>query len=299
MLHLVADVGGTNCRMALVDAQGVRAETMRSFRNAEHAGFADVAAAFLAGGPAVRTAAVAIAGPVGAGTAQLTNCDWSFDANALAEALSLEAVHLLNDLAALGHAICVLPETAVTHLCGTPAPEATQAVVVGLGTGFNISLAHRNSPVVLTSEMGHTRLPQSVAQILEAVIGDSAAFPTTEHLFSGRGLAALHAERTGVRCAPEAVAGAPGGAETMALMARALGAQTREIAYLYMPEGGIYFNGSLARPLLQDPYRADVLGALLGDTAFDGRMARMPQYLLTEDTSALHGCARALAVGAL
>jgi glucokinase len=295
-LYLVADVGGTNCRLALADEDGVRADTVRRFRNDHFASFGDVARGYMADQPPLAAAAIAIAGPVGKGEGQLTNRDWHFDAAGLARDLSLEAVYLLNDLEALGHAICVLPDASLTHLSGTPTDEEPQAMVVGLGTGFNVALTHRPSGIVFSAEMGHARLPHSVAAIVEAAVEDASAFDTVEHLLAGRGLSRLHEARTGISCIPEDVEASEGGAETLAIAARALGALVREIAYFYLPEGGIYFNGSLARTLLAGDTRTLALEPLTSETWFDGRLARIPTYLLNDDFSALHGSARYLSV---
>lgn len=297
-LHLVADVGGTNCRLALADANGVRADTVRRFRNDNYDSFAELALGYIADQPALSSAAVAIAGPVGKGEGRLTNRNWHFDATALAAELALPRVHLLNDLEALGHAICVLPDASLTHLSGTRTPDEPQALVVGLGTGFNVALTHRPSGVVFSAEMGHARLPHSVEAIVAEAVGDSEVFDTVEHLLAGRGLAKLHAARTGQILAPEGVEESEGGMETLALTARALGALVREMAYLYLPEAGIYFNGSLARTLLTGETRDLALAPLLNETGFGGRMAAIPTYLLTDDASALQGCARFLTVGA-
>lgn len=295
-LHLVADVGGTNCRLALADAGGVRADSVRRFRNDNYSSFAELAGGYIADQPLLTSAAIAIAGPVGKGEGRLTNRNWHFDAAALAGELSLSQVHLLNDLEALGHAICVLPDESLVHLSGTAAEDEPQAIVVGLGTGFNVALTHRPSGIVFSAEMGHARLPHSVEAIVAEAVGQTDVFDTVEHLLAGKGLAMLHAGRTGEKLAPEDVAAAEGGAETLAIAARALGALVREIAYLYLPEGGIYFNGSLARTLLTGETRDLALAPLLSEQGFGGRMAAIPTYLLTDDASALQGCARYLSV---
>lgn len=296
MLHLVADVGGTNCRLALADDSGVCADTVQRFRNDDFACFADLASGYIADQPLLASAAVAIAGPVGKREGRLTNRDWHFDASALADTLSLNNVHLLNDLEALGHAVCVLPDAALTHLSGTPSQDEPQAMVVGLGTGFNVALTHRPSGVVFSAEMGHARLPHSVEAIIADALGKSDVFGSVEHLLSGGGLAKLHSLRTGQTLAPEDVEASDGGAETLAIAARALGALVREVAYLYLPEGGIYFNGSLARTLLSRDSLGLALAPLLEETGFDGRMSRIPTYVLTDDASALQGCARYLSM---
>ncbi|MEP1588827.1 MAG: glucokinase [Tateyamaria sp.] len=296
LLHLVADVGGTNCRLALADSDGVRADTVRRFRNDDYAGFAELARNYIVDQPSLTSAAVAIAGPVGKGEGRLTNRDWHFDAKGLAETLSLNYVNLLNDLEALGHAICVLPDASLAHLSGTPTVDEPQAMVVGLGTGFNVALTHRPSGVVFSAEMGHARLPHGVETIVADALGKDRAFETVEHLFSGGGLARLHSIRTGQTLAPQDVEASDGGPETLAIAARALGALVREVAYLYLPEGGIYFNGSFARTLFSGDTSALALAPLLNETGFDGRMARIPTYLLTDDASALQGCARYLSM---
>ncbi|MEM6374197.1 MAG: glucokinase [Pseudomonadota bacterium] len=295
-VNLVADVGGTNCRLALADDGGVRADTVQRFRNDDYASFADLARGYCADQPMLASAAVAIAGPVGKGDGRLTNRDWHFDAAGLETDLNLPRVHLLNDLEALGHAICVLPDTSLSHMSGTPTPGEPQALVVGLGTGFNVALTHRPSGVVFSAEMGHARLPHSVEAIVAEAIGDPDVFDTVEHLLAGRGLARLHKARTGHSCDPADVTAAEGGVETLAVAARALGALVREMAYLYLPEGGIYFNGSLARTLLSEHGRDLALAPLLAETGFDNRMARIPTYLINDDASALQGCARFLTI---
>ena len=295
-LHLVADVGGTNCRLALADATGVRTESVRRFRNDDYASFVELARVYMTDQPPIASAAVAIAGPVGKGWGRLTNRDWHFDATDLARDLSMDAVYLLNDLEALGHAIAILPPTSLRHLSGTLIEDEPQSIVMGLGTGFNVSVAHGPSGVVFAAEMGHAALPQPVAAIIRDAVGSTQAFDTVEHLFSGRGLAKLHAVRTGHTCNPEDVVDAEGGPETLIIMARALGALVREVAYLYLPKCGIYFNGSLARTLLSDATMGLVLAPLQEDDSFHGRMARIPMFLLTDDASALHGCARYLSL---
>ena len=46
-LYLVADVGGTNCRLALADVNGVRTDTINRFQNKKYASFSDIVRVFL------------------------------------------------------------------------------------------------------------------------------------------------------------------------------------------------------------------------------------------------------------
>ena len=63
-MDLIADIGGTNSRLALLDADG-RIARSASYRNQEHASLEDVLGRFLvsAGGEAPKRAMLAIAAP--------------------------------------------------------------------------------------------------------------------------------------------------------------------------------------------------------------------------------------------
>lgn len=80
MAILLADVGGTNARMALARDGALVADTITRFRGDDHATFDEVVAKFLAqqGSPQIEAVCVAVAGPVWGDEARLTNRDWSF-----------------------------------------------------------------------------------------------------------------------------------------------------------------------------------------------------------------------------
>ena len=191
-LTLVADVGGTNTRFALADANGIIAESFIRYSNADVDCFVEAAQEYFAAlvGPKPSSICIAIAGPVSAGKGELTNGDWEFDTEVLAQSLGLERAHLLNDLVALGYALDVLPDHVVKQISGGK-PHGDQALVAGIATGFNVSMCHAGH--VIEAELGHASLPSSVMEVLRVAVGDKASsFHKVEALFSGDGLAALH-----------------------------------------------------------------------------------------------------------
>ncbi|MEL6101482.1 MAG: glucokinase [Pseudomonadota bacterium] len=294
---LVADVGGTNTRVGLAGPDGVQATTVRRYRNENYDSFTAVAQDYLRDHDVPSAMAVAIAGPVTSHTAHLTNRDWDFDTQHLGRDLTVSNVFLLNDLAALGHALPILPFSAMTSLTDDARADGQQALIVGLGTGFNVSLVHLRTEEVFEAELGHASLPYSVVRVLTPHVADVDVFQTVEHLFSGQGLRRLDESLGGGGRKPEEIVlrADPVSAKTMDLMASALAVFVREIVYQYMPRAGLYFNGSLARTMLGPDYRETVLSVLRADTRFAGRFASVPVFTLTEDAAALHGCARYLA----
>jgi glucokinase len=83
ILSLVADIGGTNTRVALARGAEVDASSVERYRNAEHDGLASVIAAYLEkhgiSDAEIGGVCVAGAGPVRDGVVQLTNLDWRID----------------------------------------------------------------------------------------------------------------------------------------------------------------------------------------------------------------------------
>ncbi len=117
---LVADVGGTNSRFAVLERRaGAWVEVWRAegVKNREHGSFEDAAAVALAtsgGALGAVAAGVAVAGPVvdalGGRVARLTNLPWpDVVARALEARLGMR-VALVNDLEAVGHGLGLVPD---------------------------------------------------------------------------------------------------------------------------------------------------------------------------------------------
>ncbi|WP_052249816.1 glucokinase [Tateyamaria sp. ANG-S1] len=296
-IGLVADVGGTNTRLAFVDRDGVIADTVVKCPNADFGSFLDLATNYLDGRSVPSQVVIAVAGPVAGDKAKLTNRNWDFDAGALAAAFGADEVVLMNDLEALGQAVPTVAQDAVEPLHdGAALGGAGQALVVGLGTGFNVSAVNMESGTVFTSEQGHASLPSSVMSILQDRIPDTSRFDSVENLFSGVGLLRLaHVIGVDVDSAEElAKSEDPRALEALDACTEAFGLMVRELAYSYFPRAGFYFNGSLAKFLMEPERRERVLAPLRADGSFDGQFARIPAFLFVSDTVALGGCAARL-----
>ncbi|HRM75291.1 MAG TPA: glucokinase, partial [Paracoccus sp. (in: a-proteobacteria)] len=220
MAFLLADVGGTNARMALARNGAIDTATITRFRGDDHASFDEVVRIYLEqqGSPVIEGVCVDVAGPVSGGIARLTNRDWDFTEARLCDLTGAPRARLINDLIALGYATPALDGEAAGFLRHGPQGVATngQRLVVNAGIAC------------LEAEEGHTRLPLSIWQPLVEVLGeeDAAKHDSVEELFAGRGLARLHALRSKtplVRAEAVVAAAAQGDAEaeaTCALYAR-------------------------------------------------------------------------------
>lgn len=298
-MRLLVDLGGTSCRVCLSDGTGLLPDTARSFANADHTSLADLLAAYL---DAMRPGAVSaicagVAGPVRGGAAQLTNHAWHIEADAVARATGADQVHLMNDLQAQAYALDDLDADSLTPLIpGTPDPEGPR-MVLGLGTGCNIAVAHRvgDGLFVPPSESGHTTLPDAPGfrALYDHLRGEASHLPI-EAALSGPGLTRLHRFYTGETLTPtEIIAQAP--RKTLQAFVSLLGLAASNLSLSHMATGGLYLIGGTARAVA--PYLVP-----LGFTdTFHPRgpytdiLRAIRVTLIADDNAALRGCARYLA----
>jgi len=302
-LSLVADIGGTNTRVALAQAGSVRHDSVRRFKNADAAGLAAVLDAYLAEikpGP-LDGACVAVAGPVRDGVGQLTNLDWRIDRDQLGAVTGAARLAVLNDLQAQGHALGQLGEADLIRILPQP-PASTQAarLVVGLGTGFNAAPIYDTAGgrFVPPSECGHITLPRSspaLAGLSETLTRDHG-FAAVEEALSGRGIVAVHAHLHGVTLTSVEIierlnAGDAAATATAALFVEALGIVMGDLALIHLPFGGIFLVGGMARAIT--PWLAPL--GFAETFRAKGRFADfMDQFgiaVVTDDYAALSGCA--------
>ncbi|RHZ92425.1 glucokinase [Cereibacter sphaeroides] len=310
-LCLVADIGGTNTRVALAEGPRLRPETTRRFRNADYPALAPVLRDFLsvAGSPEIDGTCVAAAGPVRDGVALLTNLAWTVDGAELQRATGAPRVAVLNDLQAQGHALGHLDPANLRVLIPGPTPRrAGPMLVVGVGTGFNAAPVHdvAGLRLVAASECGHAGMPVRTARDLRLAefVQTAHGFAGVEDVLSGRGLERLYAftaAEAGLedrKSAAEIMAAIaePGPARAAAeLFARLLGAEAGNLALIHLPFGGLYLCGGVARAFAAHLGPMGFAENFRDKGRFSAFMDDFPVCIVEDDYAALTGCAAYLA----
>ena len=319
MTAILADIGGTNTRVALADGRQLREGSIAKFSNAEFDGLEPILRRYMAeaGLQSVEGACVAAAGPVVNGVAEMTNLNWVIDRTLLTRSTGASKVAILNDLQAQGQALGhIAPEFLRPVVEGKSVPNASM-LVVGLGTGVNAAPVH-NTPwgrVVPPSECGHSSMPVRHARDLAlsqfiATFGDHAhGFGGVEDALAGRGFQHLHAFVTQEAGALQTLTSA----EIMALLT-AGDTQAREAARLYieilggflgdqalihLPYGGIFLIGGMARALTPWMGEFGLKAALCAKGRFHDFLTGFPVWVVEDDFAALTGCAAYLAGGGI
>lgn len=302
-MRLVADIGGTNARVALC-ANGVIDQTsIQRFSNAKWDSLDDVLRAYCSAHPdaLVDEMVIAVAGPVHAGRATLTNRNWTIIANDLALAFACKRVVLLNDLGALGYAVPMFGADQMIQLCGGDSPSNAngQALVVGIGTGFNISqvITKDQCTVCPPAEAGHISMPSAISSALQDQALNPDPFPTVETLFSGRGLTAFCRQFTGLEDVTGEFAinhyGDPGKQTvTRAIDAYAvlLGLLLRDLSLSYMPSHGTFLAGSVGRAIAASA--PEPLVNVFHEPCKFRLQSNPAIFIAEEDGAALLGCAQ-------
>jgi glucokinase len=253
---LLADIGGTNARFAVLEDGAIGAPLVLSvagFATTEDA-VAEALGRLAPGG--VDVGVLALAGPVVTEPVRLTNAHWVFSSAALAARFGFP-VRLVNDFMALAHALPHLgPEDLMPIGGGTPDPAAPM-VVLGPGTGLGTAGFLPGPAIAVATEAGHIGLAAADPWQDQVVAGLRARCGRagTEEALSGRGLANLHAvvaelrgAKVPARDAAAVVAAAPTcpvAAEGVRLFLDFLAAYAGDIALAWGARGGIYMAGGI------------------------------------------------------
>lgn len=306
---LLADIGGTNTRVALSNGAALIPDSIQRYRNAEFDGLDTVLNAYLAAHNDTRVHAVCVdvAGPVKGDRARLTNFAWDISVQGLTETVGTPKVAILNDLEAQGYAIEHL-DTADLALVrnGQPAaPDATR-LVVNIGTGFNATPVFSTTSgwQVAKSESGHANMPMRNAHDVRLCnyIEQKHGFAAIDDVLSGRGLVRIYewlAFEQGKNLSPssaEIIEGCRTGAdplavETVASFTRLFGLVTGNLALTQLPFGGIYLVGGLSSAILPFMEQFNFEAAFLDKGRFAEFMDAFPINVVQDDYAALKGCA--------
>jgi glucokinase len=317
--RLLGDVGGTNARWAWQAGPGQALSHVQSLPTAGFATIADCIAAYLAAQalPAPRELAFGIATAVTGDRVQMTNHAWAFSIEALNTTLGTERVRVLNDFEALAYAVPGLGAGELRAVGGGAAQAGSTLAVLGAGTGLGVSGlvpdGHGGWRVIV-GEGGHATLAATTAReaSLLAVLRERFDHVSAERALSGPGLVNLYQ----ALCALDGLAAEPldaaqvvqraleapssathaACAEALQIFAALLGNVAGNLALTLGARGGVYIGGGIVPRLgerfAQLPFRE----RFEAKGRFRGYLEAIPTWVITAESPALLGAARALDV---
>lgn len=316
---LAGDIGGTKTSLGLFKAVNGRIEKEREevFINSAFPSAAEIISAFLKKGPSshIASAAFGIACPVEKNRCRMTNLDWAVDGEALATALGIERVALINDLVATAWGLKQLPPESICTI-NTGETGIGNAVLIAAGTGLGEAMLVWNGTehVPSGSEGGHADFaPRTDVQIeLLKYLKGLHGHVSCERVLSGAGLENIYnfLNRKNGRTVPDSMierfiadgAGSvisdealkSGDATCVAaleLFISIYGAEAGNLALKGMAVGGVYIGGGIAPKVLAAFKGGAFMDAFADKGRFSPFMRRMPVRLILDEKTALIGAA--------
>jgi glucokinase len=309
-VRLVGDIGGTNARFALIDADG------RPARTRVHAGDdypsldAAICAYLEAEGARATEAALAVAGPVTGDAVTLTNHPWSFSIAALERRLGFDRLVVVNDFTANALAIPHLRADERTPVGGGAAAPRAPIAVLGPGTGLGVSglVPTGAGWTALAGEGGHATLAPCDDRESEALARMRARFGhvSAERVLSGPGLVNLYQTLAEIACVPalpftaaqiadrEIGAEEPLCRDALDLFCAMLGAEAGNLALTLGARGGVFITGGIV-PRLGAAFAESRFRARFEDKGrFAPYLAAIATYVVTCPIPAFLGLAALL-----
>jgi glucokinase len=309
MKIVAGDIGGTKVLLQLVDASQAGRTVLAEQRYESHAfaTFDSMLDAFVKEYvPApIDAACFAVAGPVFADRAEVTNLTWKIDALELAKKFSIGRVSLINDFYAVALGVPILaPADFIVLNAGTRVNFAPIAIL-GAGTGLGeANLVHDGMKWnVVPSEGGHADFaPQDEEQArLFLNLHAKHGHVSWERLLSGMGLVNIHNflsnhdrpydETLPMEIAKAFAAGDPIAVRTFAIFVDIYGAEAGNMALRLLARGGVYLAGGVAAKNIDRFTDGRFMDAFLRKGRFQNILAAIPVNLITNPKVGLLGAA--------
>ncbi|MAS87487.1 MAG: glucokinase [Micavibrio sp.] len=308
---LIADIGGTNARFALVNAAAnitneiiLKCDSYSSINEAISAYLQQVD---LKSAP--KRASLAIAGPVKGDQINMTNHPWSFSIKALKDEFGFEKLTVMNDFEAVAFAIPFLEDKYLEKIGGGAAVELENKAVIGPGTGLGAALLiakkDKSGFQVVPGEGGHVTMParnQREFDIIHYLEHHKYSHVSGERVCSGKGLLNLYdtirvlddkMDRPALT--PEQITKKAMDksceicVECLALMVRFLGRLASNMALMVNAYGGVYIAGGIAPQLIDYIKASDFRAEYWSKGRYKEYMRAIPTYIVTHPYVAFEG----------
>lgn len=306
---LVADIGGTNARFAISDADGALHE-VRVLHAANFPRIDEAIAAYFAElkRPLPRQACFAVACPASGPEIKLTNSSWRFVKAELRRQFQFDRFVVINDFEALAASVPVLSGAQLAELRpGTPDP-ASVSLVIGPGTGLGVGAyvpAGKSAWAVISGEGGHVGFaPNTDAEIrLWQRMRQKYGRVSAERVLNGAGLVNIYrfmadeaGQQVGEIDAPEisrrALAGEEIAVESVLMFFDMLGSVTGDLALAFGSRAGVYIGGGITPKLLDFARRSRFIERFLDKGRVAAILQDMPIWVILEGRAALYGVRR-------
>ena len=307
-LNLIADIGGTNIRLALTQSTG-EISAIETYRCAEYESLSDVLLAYLekqqVEGKSLN-ACLAIACPVENDEISMTNLPWKFSQSKLKRDLNLDGLFLINDYTAIAHAIPLLTDEQKVQIGEGAAIDNKPISVCGPGTGLGVAnlVYAKDSWHCISGEGGHidfAPVDQDEIQILSYLMNKKEHRISYEQLLSGKGLEQIYQalvakDELGYQdLSAEAISAkalddsCPVCQQALSQFCKTLGSFAGDLAMIMGSFGGVYIAGGIVPRFIDFLSGSDFRARFQAKGRLSSFIEDIPTYVITEPQPGLLG----------
>lgn len=314
---VAVDIGGTHARFAIAEVANGRVVSITdpvTQKVAEHASLQLAWQAYgeTLGRPLPRAAAIGVASPVNGELIKLTNNPWIIRPPLIPERLGADTWTLVNDFAAIGHAVAQLDDNAFLHLCGPDValPDKGSITVCGPGTGLGVAQVyrHRGSYDIIATEGGHIDFAplDGLEDAIVKRLRKTYTRVSTERIVAGPGIVAIYETLAEIEGKPVVSRNdrtlwelALEGKDSLAVAALdrfclSLGAVAGDLALCHGPTA-VVIAGGLGLRLKDHLLQSGFAERFVAKGRFQKLMSSIPVKLITHPEPGLYGAAAAFA----
>lgn len=305
--RLVADIGGTNTRIALFDPEKNELRALSTYVNREFGQLEDVIARWLDGlaEPAPTQCCIAVAAPPSGDRVRMSNMHWTFSCRELAARFGFTRMRRINDFEAVAYALPHLADGDRSLLYPGHLDHSGRLAAVGAGTGLGGAVLgwSGTTPVCYPSEPGYMGLAPGNALELEIfrLLLPRHGSVYAELLVSGPGLSRLHQALAEIRGEPTEALG-PGdisrealaGGDNLCVQALTtfcalLGSICGDFLLANGAYGGLFLAGGIIPRVMDFLTQSTFRQRLVDKGAMSDQLARVPVSVITADQPGLIG----------
>ncbi|MEH6648890.1 MAG: glucokinase [Motiliproteus sp.] len=310
---LVADIGGTNARFALVDQGQLRPRQALTLKVDDYPTIESAIREYLRISSCIEAPTqicIAIACPVALDQITMTNSGWSFSKDELRKSLALERLEVINDYAAQAYAIPHLHADELFQVGVGEGLSGQPLALLGPGTGLGVGglVSPDTDPVAVVTEGGHVDFAPANELEIEILryLWQQHSHVSVERLLSGMGLTNLHqaiatiqdqsvAELTPAQISYAALEqGDPLCLAVLNSFCSILGSVAGNTALTMGAQGGVYITGGIIPRMLSFFAASEFRARFEAKGRFHGYTEAIPTYVVTAEQPGLLGSAAVL-----
>lgn len=304
--YLVADVGGTNIRLAI--AYQSELNHIQAFKCAEFPSLEAAINHYIEQNQlTVDQACICIAGAVNDEEIKMTNLDWRFSAHSIEQHCKINKVHLINDYHAIAMSLPHLSSQQLITMSNKKGQDHAPRMVCGPGTGLGIA---QLVPIgehyhCISGEGGHIAFAPTTEQqmqVLRYLFGQHKRV-SIERLLSGQGIVNIYQALAAQSNAPSVYLDAksiteqfinktdPLCIDSIQLFLEILAQFLGDLVLMNGAFGGVYIAGGIVPRIIDHVDLEQFNQCYTHKGRFKEYVSQAPLYLITEPQPGLIGAA--------